>query len=468
MMPLSRARPHFVLLALAVGLLAVPAGASIRERWSERLKTVVAVEFFTETELDRRPTVTFGVVIDTEGTILVPGGAMNPRFAPDQLKDFRVYLPGQSTRSYTAATYVGQDVLMGWHVLRVAESLRPSLVPITTFAGPRTPDVGLGDTFWGIGLRGKDEDFQPYLLSSAVAVVQTLPQKTAVCMDDIAAPGLPVFTAEGVFAGLGVSGFGQTFMQFSQRDRGGTPIVLVNLGETSAFLLAHEVLPYLARRPADAFGRPLPWFGAHGLQPIDPEVLAFLKLESGCVVSEVLAGSPAEKAGLKDRDMIIAIDGAPLPRLKPDRVVPSYLQREISRRRPGDVLRFTVQRGQEKLELSAELKEEPKTPREGARAYYDRLGFTAREFVFADGIGRRAPVAQHQGLIAHFVKANSPAATAGLGQDDWIREVDGVAVTTFEAAAAQLKAIQDDNARAEAVLLIQRGGETQVLRIKLK
>ena len=56
---------------------------------------------------------------------------------------------------------------------------------------------------------------------------------------------------------------------------------------------------------------------------MDRDVAKFLKLsaQSGAVVSEVLEGSPAEKAGVRPRDIILGLDGKPLPQLKPDSIV---------------------------------------------------------------------------------------------------------------------------------------------------
>ncbi|HRP06472.1 MAG TPA: signal protein PDZ, partial [Opitutaceae bacterium] len=79
--------------------------------------------------------------------------------------------------------------------------------------------------------------------------MQTIPQRTAVCMDDVAGPGLPVFDSKGVFLGLGMPGFAQSYLQFSQRSPSGEQVALVNIGETGAFQLADEILPYLNRRP---------------------------------------------------------------------------------------------------------------------------------------------------------------------------------------------------------------------------
>jgi serine protease Do len=203
---------------------------------------------------------------------------------------------------------------------------------------------------------------------------------------------------------------------------------------------------------------------------MDRDVAKFLKLEiqSGAVVSEVLEGSPAEKAGLKSRDIILALDGKPLPQFKPDRVIVTFIEREVDRRKPGDSLGLTVLRGADRVELKVALGEEPKLLREAERKYFDRLGFTAREFVYGDAIDRHVKIADTTGVVAHFVKPSSPAAVAGLRQEDWIKEIDGSEVKNFAAGTAKLVEIEQDLGRAEFVMLVSRGGETAVLRVKLK
>lgn len=436
--------------------------------WAERVKSVVAVEYVTESEIDRQPTISMGTVIDGQGSIILPSNAIDPRAATWQLKDFKIYLPGDATS--TPGRYLGQDAFTGWHFVRADEKIRAQLTPITAFAdkdGPRR--IALADFVWGIGLRTKDEDFMPYIMQSHVALVQALPQRTAIAQQEVAGPGLPVFDRAGAFVGIAASSFGQSFLQFSRQMRA-APVLLVNVEESSAFMLAEEVLPYLDRLPQSVSGRPLAWLGAYGLEPMDRDVAKFFNLgaQSGVVVSEVLAGSPAEKAGLQDRDIILALDGQPLPQLKPDRIVVAYIEREIDRRRPGDTLALGVLRGSERRELRAVLVEEPKLMREAERKYFDRLGFTAREFVYGDAIERRAKTGETSGVVVHFVKPSSPAAIANLREDDWVREIDGVEVKTFADAIARLAEIEKDAARADFVMLVSRGGETAVLRVKLK
>ncbi|HTU02495.1 MAG TPA: PDZ domain-containing protein, partial [Candidatus Sulfotelmatobacter sp.] len=382
---------------------------------------------------------------------------------------FKAYVPGDPEGH--PAQYLGRDAFTGWHFVRVSPSILNRLVPVTSFSGPgarREPE--LADEVWGIGLRNKDEDFTPYILQSHVALIQSLPQRTAIAQQEVAGPGLPVFDKEGRFVGLGASSFGQTFLEFSGAERGGTPIMLVNLEESSAFLVASEVLPNIGRIPGNVFGRPLAWLGAYGLEPMDREVAAFLKLESqsGAVVSEVLEGSPAEKAGMKAHDIILGVDGKPLPRFRPDRVVVDYVERLIAARAPGDAMTIAVLRGSERIELRASLEEEPRLVREADRMYFEKIGFTAREFVYGDAIARHSRVSELGGVVAHLVKPNSPADVAGLRPDDWVKEVDGAAIPDFAAAVAKLTAIEKDSHRAETVFLVSRGSDTAVLRIKLR
>jgi serine protease Do len=458
-----------LLLAATIGLVALlpMSAADLPDLFAERVKSCVAVEFLIETELDRQPVTVLGTCVNANGTIILPAAAIGARVAARQLKDLKVYRPGSST-AFTAE-YLGQDVLTGWHFVRVEEKLRSELVPVTAWVPAGTPEPRLADELWGIGLRGKDEDFRPYFLSSRVCLIQPIPQLTGVAASELGGPGLPVFNREGALVGLALNSFGQNFLMFSRRERG-IPVVLVNEEESSVFLLAKEVLPYLDRVPRNRSGRPLPWLGAFGLEPVDPEVARFLQLEnqSALVVSEVLENSPAEKAGLKGHDIIVALEGRPLPRLKPDQVVSTYLEREIDRRQPGETLSLTVLRDNQRVDLKATLGDEPKIIREAERKYLERLGFTVREFLYGDGIARRIKLANQAGVIVDFVKPNSPAAVGDLAADDWIREIDGREIKTYAEAVGALTTIEADANCAGFVLLTSRGTETAVRRVKLK
>lgn len=462
--------PAFFTLLCATGFVArVRAAAALPSLFAERVKSVVAVEYMTETEVDRRSTISMGTVIDTKGTIILPSGAIDARTPIGQLRDFKVYVPGEG--SSTPAEYLGQDAFTGWHFLRVAEKLRSRLVPITAFAakGDHPTSPVMGDFLWGIGIRNKDEDFEPYIMQSHLSLISMLPQRMGIAQHELAAPGLPVFDRDGNFVGIAASSFGQTYLQFGRGFRA-LPVTLINVEESSAYLSADEVLPYLDRIPKSVSGRPLAWLGAFGLQPMDRDVAKFLNLgnQSGAVVSEVLEGSPAEAAGLRARDIILGIDGKPIPHFKPDTVMPLFIERQVERRQPGDAITLSVLRGNERLEVKATLGEEPKLLREADRKYFERLGLVIREFVYGDAIARKVKTASQKGVVVQYVKPSSAVATAGLREDDWIREIDGTEVSSFADAVDRLGRIDRDDNRAEFVLLVSRGTDTAVLRVKLK
>ncbi|MCC5024075.1 MAG: PDZ domain-containing protein [Candidatus Synoicihabitans palmerolidicus] len=255
--------------------------------------------------------------------------------------------------------------------MRVAPEDRSGLRPLTDFL-PKSGYIILrvAEEVWRIGLRKKDEEFRPYYLGGRVSMVQELPQLTGIALDEVAGPGLPVFNRQGEFLGLGTSGCGETAIIYSQRRRGEMS-VLINPDECAAFRLASEVLLAVDRVPTNPYGRPLLWFGIDGINPVDPEVAEFLGLGTGTglVISEVLTGSPAETAGLLPRDIIVALDGVPLPRLKPNQVMTAYLQRDILRRLPGSELTLTGLRDRQEIELPITLASASKTPQEADRHY---------------------------------------------------------------------------------------------------
>ncbi len=455
-----------IVLLLVLAATVVGYATPLTDLFNERLKSVVAVEFFVQDEIERHPVSVLGTVVDANGTIILPGASILPGIPPGQLKDFKVYRPGSVEPSN--AIYLGQDALTGWHFIRVEEKLRSQLVPVSRYEAVAA-DPGLSDELWGIGLRNKDEDFLPYFLSARVALVTKLPQKTAVLATEVAGPGLPVFDSAGRLAGIAQTSFGQNYLLFSHTQNA-APILLINVEESSVVLLADEVLPNLGRIPQSVTGRPIAWFGAYGLQPIDPEVAKLLKLEHqpGVVLSDLMEGSPAIQAGLKERDIVLALDGQPLPRLKPDRVVAGYFGQELLRRHPGESVVLTISRDGVRQEIKVKLGDEPKMVREADRHYFERLGFTAREFLATDGIVNRIKLSEQQGVVVQFVKPGGPAGTAGLRPDDWVREIEGEEIKTYEQALNKLTQLESEKTRAEFVLLVSRGGETSVLRVKLK
>jgi len=104
-------------------------------------------------------------------------------------------------------------------------------------------------------------------------------------------------------------------------------------------------------------GKPIshPYLGVLG-QTVTPSVAQQynLPVEEGAYVTQVVPGSPAEKAGMKTGDIIVAIDGKPVKSM--DDVVASVRTHQV-----GDKLSVTFYQGASKKTAQVTLAEKPTT-----------------------------------------------------------------------------------------------------------
>jgi len=459
-------RSIFALAAL-FALVTSVANAAIDALLAERAKAVVAVEYVTQTEAESHSNIVMGTVIDANGTIVLQPNAVDTRVPITQLRDFRVRVPGQSESH--SAQYLGQDAFTGWHFIRASEEVRAQLRPIGDFVAKDAPATPIAENVWGIGLRNKDEDFLPYVLQSHIAMITAVPGRTAITQQEVAAPGLPVFNADGAFLGLAINSYGQSYLQLT-RGAPPQPVTLVNVEESSAFTMAEEILPYLSHVPKSPSGRPIASLGIFDLEPIDHDAAKFLALggQSGVVIGYVAEGGSAAAIGLRTGDILLAIDKKPIPVLRPISTVPAYVEREITRHQPGDHLALTVLRGAERLTLDAVLGEAPKLVREAERKVFERLGLVVREVVLADAAARRDNTSGTTGAVVCYVRPDSLAATAGLREDDVIRGIDGKNLGPFNEAVQRLVAIDKTTTPLDAILRVWRDGGFVLLRLSVK
>ena len=430
----------------------------------ERSKTVVAIEFVLERELDRQEGGAFGLVVDEEGTVVILPSKI-PTWEPvEKLKDFFGYtLPSDGDR--LPMEYLGEDYPSGWHVLKFKNGLPQAFVPITRFD---RATVGMGDPVFAVGGLNKDFGFDPYVMTSRVVLAKRMPDLQLIFRDGIANPGCPVFNAEGAFVGWLLEPL--AFNRIMSVGRDTMNISLRNPDESSVALSNKEFYDYLDHIQGAKFNTARAWIGVSGMQPIDPEVAKYLGIEkqSGIVLSEILEESPAQTVGLEDDDIVISVDGKPLPQLKPDSSVTPYFQWLIRRKRPGETVALEVIRGEERKRFEIEVGEGPKMVREADYRFYAKLGFTVREFLLSDGIRRRVEKEQMNGAIVNFVKRSSAVETAGLRRGDWIRQIEGEPVGSYDTALKMLDAVEADEDKGEFVLLVERNNETSFIRAHLK
>jgi len=451
-------------VAVSASLSDVDLPDSLDRLFEERIRCLVSVKFFVQREIDRKPYESAGLVIDNEGLVVLLDNAIPSWLPHDWFKDFQIFLPGEGEKGCDAE-YLGRDYLTGWHYLRVDRDNLERLAPITRF---ETAEPKIGQPLWGIGLLGDSFDYAPYFLSGRLSSVQNLPLRIGFSNSELSAPGGPIFDFEGNFVGWAGNPLTEERILYMRRDQ--YTVGLRNISESAAFLFAEDFYTDLGRVPSDPAGNPQPWIGVAGLKSVDREVASYLGLEGqgAVILSQVLDDSPAAAGGLQDKDIIVAINGKPLPKFRPDDVVQTYFERQLLLSEIGETMSLTVVRDDETRDISVKVEKHPTNISQAKRQYFTDLGLTAREFLLRDAVGRRLSLSKSSGVIASFVKPNSPVNTAGLQRGDWIKEIDGTMVENYENAVTLFRDIEADEGRTEFVLLIDRNNETSVLRVKIR
>jgi serine protease Do len=140
----------------------------------------------------------------------------------------------------------------------------------------------------------------------------------------------------------------------------------------------------------------------------------------GALVSEVIKGSPAQKAGLKQGDVVVAFNGKEIRDA-------SQLRNEAASTTIGKEARVTVLREGNKLEIPVRI-ESMQAPTQASTApIRERLGVTVRIPTAKEA--SRLKLQSGQGVIIARVEAGSPGAKAGLEPGDVILEINEMAVT---------------------------------------
>ncbi len=178
-----------------------------------------------------------------------------------------------------------------------------------------------------------------------------------------------------------------------------------------------------------------------------------LKKAQGALVSAVEARSPADKAGIKTGDIILAVDGRDIENS-------IDLPRVIGETRPGTAVTLKIWRQGETKELRASLGEAPaeKVARADSesKARPSKLGLAVRPLTEEE----RKQIEAEGGLLVE--QSEGPAARAGVQAGDVILAFNNQPVKTVD----QLRRLVD-RSRGSIALLIQREGNKIYVPIRL-
>jgi serine protease Do len=178
------------------------------------------------------------------------------------------------------------------------------------------------------------------------------------------------------------------------------------------------------------------------IQPVTPTLARAMGLPGGegALINGVTEGSPAQKAGVKEEDVVVAIDG--------DKVSSeTALLRVVAFKRPDSVVTLSVLRAGKPLELKVRLGVRPdiekvgdldRKPPEGGDAR-KRLGLSLQE---VDPRMAQASGLPRLGALVADVAPGSPAEQAGLQRGMVVVELNRKAVRSRDELVAGLKELK--------------------------
>jgi serine protease Do len=217
--------------------------------------------------------------------------------------------------------------------------------------------------------------------------------------------------------------------------------------------MAKEIVPQLQDKGHVTRG----WLGV-SIQEVTPELAKSfdIKEKKGALVAQVVSGSPAEKSGIEQGDIIVEFDGKEVTDSKdlPRMVALTPIGKAVTVKllRDGKVVERQVKVGE--MEEKVEVTKAPS---------HKSLGITMQNLTpeIAKGLGLK----KDTGVVVTRVESGSPAANGGIQTGDVIREVNRKPVKDVEDFVQKIeKAKAQDN----ILLLLQRGQNNLFAAVKPK
>ena len=212
------------------------------------------------------------------------------------------------------------------------------------------------------------------------------------------------------------------------------------------------------------------WLGVR-IQEVTKEIAEVEKLKkpSGALIASVGEGSPADKAGLKEGDIVLEFDGKKietmrqLPKVVAATAVGKSVELKIWRNKKLITKRLTLGR----LESSKEFKEKKTTlPKKNKEVEVDSLKVTVRD-LNSDDRKRRNLKSNQKGSVVVEISKRSPLLNL-VSINDIIIEVQKSPVTSSENLKKMINDIISKGEQTVLLTIINNSNQRRYLGVKLK
>ncbi|SGA10916.1 serine protease HtrA [Chlamydia abortus] len=180
------------------------------------------------------------------------------------------------------------------------------------------------------------------------------------------------------------------------------------------------------------------------LQPIDAELAACYKLDKvyGALITDVVKGSPADKAGLKQEDVIIAYNGREVESL-------SAFRNAISLMNPNTRVLLKVVREGQVVEIPVIVSQAPQD--DGVSAL-NRVGIRVQN-LNSETAKKLGMTPDSKGVLIVSVEAGSVASSSGIAPGQLILAVNRQKVSSVE----ELNTVLKDGNNESILLMVSQG-----------
>ncbi len=184
-----------------------------------------------------------------------------------------------------------------------------------------------------------------------------------------------------------------------------------------------------------------------------------LKSTKGALVSDVVEGSPAEKAGAKRGDVIVSCDGK---EIADSRELAGFVAGlPVGKQIPLRVIRDGKETTLHVTIASLNAHEGESKKVEEAKGEPSRWGLQLQDLT--PEVARQAGLKANQGVVVAGVKSGSPAEESTIHAGDIVLEVNRQPVKDAEDMKAKLAKVGE---KGQALLLVQRGKNTFYVVLK--
>jgi len=440
---------------------------TIADLYRRTVPSLVVVKYTFSRELGSEELTAGGVIVSSDGLVMIPITTVTPNVIADsQMRNFKIVVPSENS---------DPQELQAELVARDERSSVAFLRPITPQKWTAIQFVdrpaSIGDTVYSVGLLPKVAGYRAHVTSATVSALLRGPVPQVLVDGNLAGAGGIVFNAQGEAIGYIFGSLGESILDLPGQ---GDQVPMISR-PPKLFVPARDFLLSLNDVPTAGKTLALPWMGAmqlHGLEKDDAEYFDLTGVPA-VQIGDVLAGGPADKAGLKQLDIITKVDGQPLQRGDDPSELPEILGRQLLRYKIGRKVTFTVVRpsadhphGDKPIDITVTLEQRPLAFAQAHRYYARDLGFVVRDALFYDLYVRKLPP-NSGGVSVAVLKPQAAAQNAKLQMNDLITQMNGKPVTDLDEFRTDYQAVRTAKPNDAVVLeVIHTDGKEETINIQ--